>query len=154
MDNFDDLIPLIVIGLGLIGKIIKKPNKDSEKEKKEKRVDYHRKKSIDFPNMKQFKEFRERIKNEIHTALDEKEESLKPSTDRIIDKIDDEDYIEKDREISAKNVKAPHVEVHHEIKDMISKSEIGKKSNILDEKNIRNGIIMSEILNKPRSLRR
>lgn len=154
MDNFDDLIPLIVIGLGLIGKIIKKPNKDSEKEKKEKREDDHRKKAIDFPNMKQFKEFRERIKNEIHTALDEREEILKPSTDRIIDKIDDEDYIEKDREISAKSVEAPHVEAHHEIKDMISKSEIGKKSNILDEKNIRNGIIMSEILNKPKSLRR
>ncbi|QEK12360.1 hypothetical protein FQB35_08220 [Crassaminicella thermophila] len=138
MDIMEDILPILILIITLIGKIKNFNKKDEvKKPKKEKRIEK------DFSHVNELKKTK--------YISDEKNENMvleeKNTNQNEICKSKIEINKEYKKEIKREKIKS---ETEYVIKD----SKRIKKNVLLNERNLFNGIIMSEVLGKPKSLRR
>lgn len=147
MDFFESILPLILfVGAGLL-KSMKKHENDKEQKKKK-----NPSRRVDPPST-------------LKTYLEDTRDAIKRHIDEITELDDDEDRIEEKKEIedTKKTYKEPvkseiPLEESKQREPLVSpirKNEIGKESPIdFNRDSLVKGIIMSEVLRKPKALRK
>ncbi|SHJ46561.1 hypothetical protein SAMN02745975_02151 [Geosporobacter subterraneus DSM 17957] len=113
---------------------------------------------------KDFKSIGEMLRREINTAIDEMMEGKKISrhnkgqlhkTERELEnETAAEQYIGAEKEKFRKVIETPGAQIKGEIGDHIYKDEIGSKHTPIRKQELVRGIILSEVLGKPKVLKR
>ncbi|TCO80044.1 hypothetical protein [Marinisporobacter balticus] len=161
--DFDKIISILLPLIFFIGQVIfKKDNKEKLKHKndakKDKKNDYRDKGN---KYIKGFEEKAQGLKDEIHSTLENMEvDDYKGQAPMIYEAKVENDHRQvnvkgiPDVNTSNKSIEIKETAIKEEIRDVICEREIGKKGILINKNNLIYGIIMSEILEKPKSLRR
>jgi hypothetical protein len=156
--DFDDIIPILGIVASILGLIFRDKKKEHKKGKN--KIENKKDSPKELSYIEKFKDMRNSLKEELSSALeDSKKDAVKSKESN-----DHELRLENDKKVIDQNerednltfempVKRKKMAVSEEIKDVIHENEIGKETLVLNKKNIIKGIILSEILQKPKSLR-
>ncbi|MCT4621199.1 MAG: hypothetical protein N4A62_17645 [Marinisporobacter sp.] len=160
--DFDDIIKALTIFLPIIGYLLKGikriTKRDEGKEEEKDNSRENEKISNEVSSDEKLKEMKNLMREEISSTLQKDHSNSKKviGHEEVIEIENNktrEWKIEEYYPFEESTKKEEKVE-KKEIEDMISQNEIGKEGLVFNKKSIVNGIIMSEILKKPKSLRR
>jgi hypothetical protein len=160
MEFFGNLLPFIIF---IIVAISKAKGKEAQRDRKKEmpvghtpaqktvtprsRMDEIRKMGEQFGNTLR-KEFQNSL-DDMMTTSKNKEPIPVLDEEKAIDQ-----HNEKTRMEFTEKLETPGVETKNEIKDIIKKQEIGGRSITFHRQSIRDGVIMAEVLGKPKALKR
>ncbi|MFZ5965918.1 MAG: hypothetical protein ACOYVK_01895 [Bacillota bacterium] len=159
MDILEDLLPIIFFGIALLTKIKKGTNQNTEKHSRDKTIkrdalEQARKRVGRHTITKAVKKQPAEEDNKLKQTPIHKESNGAAMDYEIEDEIILERYINNEREKFVKQISTPGIEINNEIKDAIKEKEIGSSKLHFSRKRLVESIIMSEILEKPKALRR
>ncbi|KXG75872.1 hypothetical protein [Thermotalea metallivorans] len=162
MDVIFDLLPFLIFILAVISKTKKKTESSHGRSRDPGHRPQGRKVPV-YPAMKidDFKRIGGRIgetlKREIYTTLEEvlgddwqnRGEELKEDKGKII-----EQYNEKPEKSVIENISTTETKEENKGKDVIKETEIGKNQLSINKESVLHGIIMAEVLGKPKAVKR
>ncbi|AOT68523.1 hypothetical protein [Geosporobacter ferrireducens] len=168
MEFLGNILPFLIFILVVISKTKKTAQKTKPAARKnvsqEIRPNVNEQRTKKTVISKDFKNIGEMLRKEINTAIEEMMDGKKVSphhkrdlhkaTSGLADERIVEQYIDDEREKFEKTIETPGIQVKGEIGDIISGNEIGGKDMPIQRDELVRGIILSEILGKPKSIKR
>lgn len=163
MEFLGNILPILIFALIAISKGKKSKPAARKNRSQEIRPNVNEQPTRKTVNGKNFKNIGEILRKEINTAIEEMMDGKKVSphhkrdfhkeTKELAKKEIVDQYIEDEKEKSQKTSETPEIR-GKEIGDIISRSEIGGTNVLIQRDELVRGIILSEILGKPKAIKR
>ena len=168
MEFFGNILPFLIFILIVISKTKKNTQRTKPAEKRNlsqevnpRPLEQRMKKAV---GNRDYRNIGDMLRQEINTAIGELMEGKKGSPQHKIDPLEDpkeledediiEQYIEAEKERFQKKIETRGIQVDGGISDTIGEKEIGRRIKPIRNDEMVRGIILSEVLGKPKSLKR